>query len=84
MSHLICLLRMSEECLRMHAPIILQKPFITNVLQGMVASTSSLFFLPFPTLITCIVTYIRLFFCRLEAHFHSKVTAGLQSGSKIQ
>lgn len=36
MSHLRCLLRMSEECLLMHAPIILQKPFTTNVLQGMV------------------------------------------------
>jgi len=72
---------MSEECLQMHAPIILQKPFITNVLQGMCSN-----FLPPPGLpfFSCDVSYIYDFECRLESHFQSKVQAGLQSGSKIQ
>jgi len=71
---------MSEECLRMLAPIILQKLFITNVLQGMFSHFHSWFTL----FLSCDVSYIYDFRCRLEAHFQSKVQAGLQSGSKIQ
>jgi len=86
MSHLRCLLRMSKECFRMHGPIILQKQYITNVLQGMVLQPSVYFSsCTYSSYQECMLfTYILVFFCRLEAHFQSKVHSILQSGNKVQ